>query len=61
MTKSQARQVQMMEAFLAIDMQDAAARTLSFLVRSAMRNKDKIELMDIAYKTKLINNSEFIV
>lgn len=61
MTKSQAKQVQMMEAFLAIDMQDAAARTLSFLVRSAMRNKDKIELMDIAYKTNLIKNPEFIV
>ena len=61
MTKAQQKQVQMMEAFLAIDMQDAAARTLSFLVRSAMRNKDKIELMDIAYKTNLIKNSEFIV
>ena len=61
MTKSQTKQVQMMEAFLAIDMQDAAARTLSFLVRSAMRNKDKIELMDIAYKTNLIKHPEFIV
>jgi hypothetical protein len=61
MTKAQQKQVQMMEAFLAIDMQDAAARTLSFLVRSAMRNKDKIELMDIAYKTNLIKNPEFIV
>jgi hypothetical protein len=61
MTKAQARQVKIMEAMLAIDMQDAAARTLSFLVRSAMRNKDKQELMEIAKQTNLINNAEFIV
>lgn len=61
MTKAQARQVELMKLHLALDMEDAAARTLSFLVRSAMRNKDKIELMEIAKQTKLINHSEFIV
>jgi hypothetical protein len=61
MTKQQTKQVEMIQIYLANNMQDTAARSLSALVRSARRIKDKKELIKLSYETRLIAHPDFIV
>ena len=60
MTKFQTKQVEMIQAYIANGMTDTAARSLSALVRSAMRAKDQQELMTLAQSLNLVNNPEFV-
>jgi phosphopantetheine adenylyltransferase len=61
MTKFQTKQVEMIRVYLANDMQDTAARSLSALVRSARRIKDKKDLIRLSYETELIMHPDYIV
>lgn len=61
MTKNQTKQVAMIEIYIANNMIDTAARSLSSLIRSAMTKTSKSELIKLAQELNLINNSEFIV
>ena len=61
MTKFQQKQVSMIQLYLANNMQDTAARSLSALIRSAMTKKSQNELMALAITYKLASNPEFIV
>ena len=61
MTKFQAKQVSMLDIYLANDMQDTAARSLSALIRSAMTDKSKRELIEIANKLNISKLPEFII
>lgn len=60
MTKFQSKQVGMIQVYIANGMTDTAARSLSALVRSAMRAKDQQELMTLAQSLNLVNNPEFV-
>lgn len=60
MTKFQTKQVEMIQVYIANGMTDTAARSLSALVRSAMRAKDQQELMSLAQSLNLVNNPEFV-
>lgn len=60
MTKFQSKQVEMIKVYIANGMTDTAARSLSGLVRSAMRAKDQQQLMSLAQSLNLVNNPEFI-
>lgn len=60
MTKFQSKQVEMIQVYIANGMTDTAARSLSALVRSAMRAKDQQELMSLAQSLNLVNNPEFV-
>ena len=59
MNKSQAKQVKMINVYLANGMQDTAARSLSSLIRSAMTNKSKFELVQIAKMHNLLAHPDF--
>ena len=61
MTKSQLKQVAMIEIYINNSMVDTAARSLSALIRSAMTKKAKLELINLSIKYDLQNNSEFII
>lgn len=61
MTKQQNKQVAMIQIYIANNMVDTAARSLSGLIRSAMTKTSKSELIKLAQELNLINNSEFIV
>jgi len=61
MTKFQSKQVDMINLYLANNMIDTAARSLSALIRSAMTTKSQNELKDLAAKLKLTNHPDFIV
>lgn len=61
MTKNQTKQIAMIEIYIANNMIDTAARSLSSLIRSAMTKTSKSELIKLAQELNLINNSEFIV
>jgi hypothetical protein len=61
MTKQQAKQVAMIQIYLANDMADTASRSLSALIRSAMTSKSKAELLALATELNLTNNPEFII
>ena len=61
MSKFQAKQVSMLDIYLANDMQDTAARSLSALIRSAMTDKSKRELIEIANKLNISKLPEFII
>jgi hypothetical protein len=60
MTKFQAKQVDMLNVYIENNMIDTAARSLSALIRSAMTNKSKNELMALAVSLKLTNHPDFI-
>jgi hypothetical protein len=60
MTKFQAKQVDMLNVYISNNMIDTAARSLSALIRSAMTNKSKNELMALAVSLKLTNHPDFI-
>lgn len=61
MTKFQSKQVEMIKVYMANNMSDTAARSLSGLIRSAMRPKDQQELINLAQSLNLSNNPEFII
>ena len=61
MTKFQNKQVSMIQVYIANNMSYTAARSLSGLIRSAMRSKDKQELINLAQSLNLTNNPEFII
>jgi hypothetical protein len=61
MTKAQLKQVAMIDIYMTNNMVDTAARSLSALIRSAMTKKSKLELINIAIKHDIYNNSEFII
>jgi hypothetical protein len=61
MTKQQTKQLNMVQTYLANNMQDTAARSLSALIRSAMTAKSQNELMAAAVDLGLNNHPEFIV
>jgi hypothetical protein len=60
MTKFQTKQVSMINVYLANNMQDTAARSLSSLIRSAMTKKSQDELWAIAIALKLASHPDFI-
>ena len=60
MTKQQTKQVAMIQVYLDNGMADTAARSLSALIRSAMRNSDQVELQRLALDLGLTTNPEFI-
>lgn len=60
MTKAQARQIEMVQKYIALGMIDTAARSVSALIRSAMRAKDIAELRAFAESHGLTKHPEFI-
>lgn len=60
MTKQQAKQVKMIEAYIANGMNDTAARSISALIRAALRAKDQDELRAFAIAHNLTAYPEFI-
>ena len=60
MTKFQTKQVSMINTYIANNMHDTAARSLSALIRSAMTDKSKNELWSLASKLNLTNHPDFI-
>lgn len=60
MNKFQTKQVSMIELYITNNMIDTAARSLSALIRSAMTNKSKAALFEIANKYNLTNHPDFI-
>ena len=61
MTKAQKKQVDMIKVYLANNMTDTAARSISGLIRSAMTAKSRSELLYLAAEFNLVDNSEFII
>jgi hypothetical protein len=61
MTKFQTKQVDNVYVYVALDMHDTAARSLSALIRSAMTDKSKREMIEIANKLNLSKLPEFII
>ena len=59
MTKFQQKQVSMINTYIANNMHDTAARSLSALIRSAMTNKSKFELVQIAKMHNLLAHPDF--
>jgi hypothetical protein len=51
----------MIKVYLANDMVDTAARSISALIRSAMTSKSRSELLYLAAEFNLVDNSEFII
>jgi hypothetical protein len=60
MNKHQKRVVETINIYLANNMIDTAARSLSALIRCAMTNKSKNELWELASKLNLTNHPDFI-
>lgn len=60
MTKPQARQIEMIKTYLAQGMHATAARSLSALIRSAMRRQDIAELRAFAESHGLSTHPDFI-
>ena len=61
MTKAQTRQVQQIDLYLAEGKVGAAARSISALIRSAMRDRDIAELRAFAAARGLTNRTEYII
>lgn len=60
MTKPQARQIELIKIYIAQGMIDTAARSVSALIRSALRSKDAAELRAFADAHGLTKHPEFI-
>lgn len=60
MNKAQKRQLQMIEVYLANDMRDTAARSISALIRSARVRSSAQELYQFAIEHNLQSEPEFI-
>ena len=61
MTKTHLKQLENIRVYIALGDRDLAARTISILIRSALRKRDLIELMAQAETLGLTDNPEFIV
>ena len=61
MTKSQTHQVQRIELYITDGNIGAAARSISALIRSAMRDRDIVELRAFAAARGLTSHREYIV
>lgn len=61
MNKFEQRQINTALIFIENNMIDAAARTVSFLIRAARREKSKIELLKFAKQYNLVSHVEFII
>ena len=61
MTKAQTRQTQQIDLYLADGNVGAAARSISALIRSAMRDKDIAELRAYAVARNLTSHRDYIV
>ena len=61
MNKQQAKQIETVKVYIANGMTDTAARSVSALIRCAMTNKAKQELLQFANDNKLNTSAEFIV
>jgi hypothetical protein len=60
MTKIQTREIDIAKKFIALGMHDTAARTVSALIRCAMRAKDAAEIRAFAEAHGLTRHPEFI-
>jgi hypothetical protein len=61
MTKFQTKQIAMINTYIAHNMHDTAARSLSALIRSSMSDKAKNEMIELAHKLNLSKLPEFII
>lgn len=61
MTKQQSREIATVQKYIALGMIDTAARTVSALIRSAMRAKDVAELRAFADAHGLTKHEDFII
>ena len=61
MNKFQTKQVNNVYVYVALDMHDTAARSLSALIRSSMTDNAKKEMIEIANKLNLSKLPEFII
>jgi hypothetical protein len=61
MTKSEYRQLEMVEAYLDNGMNDTAARALSAIIRATLSDKTAQELLTLANNWKLNEEVDFIV
>lgn len=61
MTKQQLKQIEIARAFIANGMIDAAARSVSGLIRAAMSAKSRNALLAFALKNGLNNEPDFII
>lgn len=60
MTKPQARQIELAKRYIALGLIDVAARSVSALIRCAMRQKDIEEIRAFAEAHGLTAHPEFI-
>jgi hypothetical protein len=60
MNKAQKRELALIDMYIAHGMKDTAARSIGALIRCAMTNKAKKELLQIAIKLELACEPEFI-
>ena len=61
MNKSQLKQIEMANIYLANGMADACARSVSALIRSAMSAKSRNALLAYAIENKIQNHPDFII
>lgn len=61
MNKLQLRQIEIARAFIANGMNDAAARSVSSLIRSAMSARSRNALLAFAMEYNLNNEPDFII
>ena len=61
MTKSEKKQLDLIEVYMDNQMQDTAARSLSSLIRSAMTNKSREFFIQRAIDLNLTKRPEFII
>lgn len=61
MTKSEARELEHIRAYVRMDMADTAARGLSALIRSCRNGKTRALLLELASEWELSRNPEFIL
>jgi hypothetical protein len=61
MTKQQKKQIEMAQMYLANNMADTAARSVSALIRSAMSTQSRNALLAFAVQNNLQNHPDFII
>lgn len=61
MTKIQTREVTQARQAMRMGMTDYAARSISALIRCAMRSGDKVELLNVARELGIDAHPEFII
>jgi hypothetical protein len=61
MNKNQLKQIEIAKLYLSMGIKDAAARSVSALIRSAMSAKSRNALLAFALENGLTNHPDFIV